>query len=93
MNANDRVTAGNFTLQVGKLTESVTVTGQSSDIQLRSGERAFTLESSAIQNIAVNGRSFFGLAGLVPGRHPEHRHADAGQQPQRQRPARRTRTT
>ena len=28
---------------------------------------AFTLQSAAIQNIAVNGRSFFGLAGLVPG--------------------------
>ena len=67
VNANDRVTAGNFTLQVGSLQESVTVTGQSPDIQLRSGERAFTMESSAISNIAVNGRSFFGLAGLVPG--------------------------
>ncbi len=67
VNANDRVTAGSFTLQVGNLSESVTVTGQSPDVQLRSGERAFTLESSAIQNLAVNGRSFFGLAGLVPG--------------------------
>jgi len=43
------------------------VTGESPEIQLRSGERAFTMESQAIQNIAVNGRSFFGLAGLVPG--------------------------
>jgi len=65
--ANERVTAGSFTLQVGSLTESVTVTGQSPDIQLRSGERAFSMESRAIENIAVNGRSFFGLAGLVPG--------------------------
>ncbi len=67
VNANDRLMAGNFTLTLGQLSESVVVTGVSSDIQLRSGERAYTLQSQAIQNIAVNGRSFFGLAGLVPG--------------------------
>ena len=67
VNANDRLMAGNFTLTIGQLSESITVTGQSSDIQLRSGERAYTLQSSTIQNIAVNGRSFFGLAGLVAG--------------------------
>ena len=67
VNANDRLMAGNFTLTLGQLTESVVVTGVSSDIQLKSGERGYTLQSAAIQNIAVNGRSFFGLAGLVPG--------------------------
>jgi hypothetical protein len=67
VNANDRQTAGNFTMQVGNVTESITVSGRAADIQLRSGERAYTLESSAMQNLAVNGRSFFGLAGLVPG--------------------------
>ena len=67
VNANDRLAVGTFTLQVGSLAESITVTGRTPDIQLRSGERAYTLESTAIQNIAVNGRSFFGLAGLVPG--------------------------
>ena len=67
VNANDRMTAGVFTLTLGQLSETVTVAGTSSDIQLRSGERAFTLQSVAMQNIAVNGRSFFGLAALVPG--------------------------
>jgi len=67
VNANDRLMAGTFTLTLGQLSESITVTGVSTDIQLRSGERAFTLQTQAIQNIAVNGRSFFGLAGLVAG--------------------------
>ncbi|RPJ26564.1 MAG: Plug domain-containing protein, partial [Planctomycetaceae bacterium] len=67
VNANDRLAAGNFTLQVGEISETVTVTDQSAVIQTRSGERAYTLESLAIQNIGVNGRSFFGLAALVPG--------------------------
>jgi len=67
VNANDRLLAGVFTLTLGQLSESITVTGATNDIQLRSGERAFTLQTSTIQNIAVNGRSFFGLAALVPG--------------------------
>jgi hypothetical protein len=67
VNANDRITVAAFELQVGNVTESITVSGRASDIQLTSGERAATMEASAMQNIAVNGRSFFGLAGLVPG--------------------------
>lgn len=67
VNANDRLMAGAFTMTIGAISESVTVVGQSSDIQLSSGERAYTLQSATIQNIAVNGRSFFGLAVLVPG--------------------------
>jgi hypothetical protein len=67
VNANDRMSVGNVTLQVGAMAESITVVAEAQDIQLRSGERAYTLESAAIQNIANNGRSFFGLAGLVPG--------------------------
>jgi hypothetical protein len=67
VNANDTLAAGSFTLEIGKLEESVTVTGQSPDIQTRSGERGFALQAEAIQNIAVNGRSLFGLIGIVPG--------------------------
>ncbi len=67
VNANDKLAAGTFTLELGRFEETVVVLGRPPDIQLRSGERSFTLQSEAIQNIAVNGRSFFGLVGLVPG--------------------------
>jgi hypothetical protein len=67
VNANDRLAIGSIALTIGPLSETITVSGGTPDMQLRSGERAFTLEASAIQNIAVNGRSFFGLAGLTPG--------------------------
>jgi hypothetical protein len=67
VNANDRFTVEPIVLEVGSMTENITVTGRTTDIQVRSGERAFTLESSAIQNLGVNGRSFFGLAALAPG--------------------------
>ncbi len=67
VNANDRLAIPTVSLVVGQITETVTVAGGTPDIQLRSGERAFTLQADTIENIAVNGRSFFGLAGLVPG--------------------------
>jgi hypothetical protein len=67
VSANDRFVAGTLTLDVGEMTESVTVTARLSELQAASGERSFTLESEAMENIAVNGRSMFGLLGLVPG--------------------------
>jgi hypothetical protein len=67
VNANDRFSAGILTMEVGDVRESVTVVARVSPLQSTSGERSYTLEGTAIGNIAVNGRSFFGLVGLVPG--------------------------
>ncbi len=67
VNANDRFSAGSVALEVGAVSETVTVVGRAVELQTDSGERSYTLESTAIENIAVNGRSFFGLIGLVPG--------------------------
>jgi hypothetical protein len=67
VNANDRFSAGNLALEVGALTESVSVTSRVSELQMESGERSFTLESEAIKDIAANGRMMFNFALLVPG--------------------------
>ena len=67
VSANDKFSAGVVTLDVGGIEESVSVTGRVSELQTTSGERSFTLEGEAIQNIANNGRSPFGFATLVPG--------------------------
>jgi hypothetical protein len=67
VSANDKFFAGVLTLDVGALTEEVSVTGRVSELQATSGERSFTLESEAIKNIANNGRSLFNFATLVPG--------------------------
>jgi len=71
VNANDRFFTGTVTLDVGQITEAVTVVARVSELQATSGERSFTLEHEAIENIAVNGRSMFGLLGLVPGVVPD----------------------
>jgi hypothetical protein len=67
VNANDRFFAGILTLEVGAITEEVSVTGRVSELQATSGERSYTLESEAIKNIANNGRALFSFATLVPG--------------------------
>ena len=67
VNANDRLSTGALVLEVGSLTESVTVSSRVSELQSTSGERSYTLESEAIRDIASNGRQLFNYALLVPG--------------------------
>ena len=67
VSANDRLSTGNVMLEVGQMTEEITVTSRVSELQTTSGERSFTLESEALKSIANDGRSLFSFATLVPG--------------------------
>ena len=59
-----------FTLQVGEMSETISVLARVSELQTRSGERSYTLENSALTSIANNGRAMFNFANLVPGALP-----------------------
>ena len=78
VNANDKFSAGVFALQVGEMTEEVSVVARVAELQSSSGERSFTLESQAIQNIANNGRALFGFTTLVPGILPQANNGGTG---------------
>ncbi len=67
VNANDKFSAGVLALNVGEMTEEISVLARVSELQTTSGERSFTLENEALKNIANNGRSVFTFATLVPG--------------------------
>jgi len=67
LNANDRLTIGIITLELGAVVETVTVTGRVVEVQSRSAERSFAIDSTAIENLAVNGRDPLQLARLAPG--------------------------
>jgi hypothetical protein len=67
VNANDKLSTGMLTLEVGAMTEEVSVSSRVTEVQSNSGERSFTLESQALENIASNGRMLFNFATLVPG--------------------------
>jgi hypothetical protein len=70
VSANDRLSTGTLTLEVGQMTEEVSVSSRVTELQSTSGERSFTLESQALTNIANNGRALFNFATLVPGAIP-----------------------
>jgi hypothetical protein len=72
VDANDKFSTGILVLEVGQVTESVSVVARVSELQARSGERSFTLEDEAIENIANDGRSLFGFTRLVPGISPNN---------------------
>jgi len=56
LNANDRVSLGNLSLEVGQMSEEVTVSSRVSELQTTNGERSFALENQALTSIANNGR-------------------------------------
>jgi hypothetical protein len=67
LNANDRLSVGILTLELGAVTETVTVSTRVVEVQSRSAERSFSVDSTAITNLAVNGRSPLALTRLAPG--------------------------
>ena len=67
VNANDRLSVGIITLELGTVAETVTVSTRVVEVQSRDATRNFTVDSTAIENLAVNGRDPLLLARLAPG--------------------------
>jgi hypothetical protein len=63
----DRQSVGTFTIEVGGITDTVVVMAESPLVQSRSGERSFTIPTSAVENLPIANRSFTALASLAPG--------------------------
>lgn len=58
---------GKLTLQVGNLSESVTVLAEATPIQLASSEKSLTIDSNQLDNITLKGRDLFSFISMVPG--------------------------
>jgi hypothetical protein len=67
LTANDRVAVRRIALEVGDVTQSVTVTAEAVLVQTNSAERAGLISEEEIQNIALKGRDYMGLVRLLPG--------------------------
>ncbi len=67
LSAQERLTVGTLTLEVGAVTESVTVTAQAAPIQTASSERAATVLGSQVENLMIKGRNVMSLLQLLPG--------------------------
>ncbi|HEX4950725.1 MAG TPA: carboxypeptidase-like regulatory domain-containing protein, partial [Blastocatellia bacterium] len=69
LNATDIVNAGDFTLDVGAVTDTVTVTADSAriEIQSESGERSGVVTGVQMRDLALNGRSYHDFLKTIPG--------------------------
>ncbi len=69
LNVADRVNAGEFDLQLGSLTDSVTVTADVGQIQMQtnSGERSDLISDKQLEDVAMNGRNVLDYMKLIPG--------------------------
>jgi hypothetical protein len=56
-----RAELGTLTLEVGGLTELVTVTGDATPLQLASSETSVTLPTNQIQNLPISGTNFLNM--------------------------------
>jgi hypothetical protein len=63
----DRQSVGVFVIEVGGLTDAVVVMAETPLVQARSGERSFTIPTSAVENLPIANRSFTAIAALAPG--------------------------
>ena len=65
--AAERVALPTIFLQLGSLTETVSVQGQTAAVQTESAERAGLITSREMQEIPLKGRSYIGTTRLLPG--------------------------
>src|SRR5215467_3239070 len=65
--ANDKLTLGDLTVEVGVANETVTVTAEATLVQAESAERSYAVQGEIVRNIAVNGRQAVALASIAPG--------------------------
>jgi len=67
LSSSEKRNLGTVVLQLGALTEKVSVTAEVTPVQTSTAENGQTIDSSAIRNITLKGGDPFGLIKLLPG--------------------------
>src|SRR5499426_2572412 len=69
LNAIDLVNAGDFTLDVGAVTDTVTVSAEAARIEIQSetGERSGVVTGNQIKDLSLNGRNYQDFLRTLPG--------------------------
>ncbi len=63
----DRIGLGILTLEVGGVTETITVTGEATLLQTQSSERSATIAKAEVENLPLASRIFTNLTAVIPG--------------------------
>ena len=67
INADEHRSMGQIKLQVGQVSESVTITADAVTVNTANGERAGTLSGEQLDELALRGRDIFDAVSLMPG--------------------------
>src|SRR5215469_7984681 len=65
--ASENRDLGTLALQIGALTESVSVTAEATPVQTASSERSATIDTVQLGEVALKGRDLYGYMNLIPG--------------------------
>jgi hypothetical protein len=65
--AEETHNAGKMILQLGSVSESISVTAEAAAVQLQSSEKSQTVDSADLDDLTLKGRDLFGYVRLVPG--------------------------
>ncbi len=67
ISATERVTLPPIVMQVGAVSDTVSVTGEAAVVQTESAERSGLITTRQMQELPLKGRSYLGTAKLLPG--------------------------
>lgn len=67
ISASETHNGGKMVLQLGSVSESVSVTAEIAQVQLESSEKSQTVDASNLEDLTLKGRDLFGYMKLVPG--------------------------
>jgi len=67
LTASERLSAGTFRMQIGAVTQSVTVTAEVTPVQTESGERSALLDDKQMAALLDPARNFMNLTRILPG--------------------------
>jgi hypothetical protein len=65
--ASDTRDLGRIALELGTVTQEVSVTAQATPVQVASSEKSSLIDGSQLTNLALKGRDLFGFLQLIPG--------------------------
>ncbi|HKE25308.1 MAG TPA: carboxypeptidase-like regulatory domain-containing protein [Bryobacteraceae bacterium] len=67
VSASETHDVGSLTLQIGNVTEAVSVVAAATPIQLASSEQSQEIDANQLKNVTLKGRDLFGYFHLIPG--------------------------
>src|SRR5215469_16666047 len=67
VSASETRDLGTIHVEIGSVTESISVTAEATPIQLASSEKSQLIDANQLENVTLKGRDLFGYMKLVPG--------------------------